>query len=171
MRKFVASCNLQLERGLIHCNIYETCTGYDVTLSGISSGVSHCIMRYYKDSNSWVSSLETFLIKSCVMTVIQAINDATCYKPLIEYTIFGGIWVACYSKGSELYAEFFNSDSKPMCRYSLSNQKLFLLSDDQFFAEFVANEVEEHYEMFLRKAKESTKLSCDSKDISIEYIR
>ena len=60
MRKFVASCNLQLERGLIHCNIYETCTGYDVTLSGISSGVSPCIVRYYKDSNSWVILIGDF---------------------------------------------------------------------------------------------------------------
>lgn len=171
MRKFVASCNLQLERGLIHCDIYKICSGYDVTMSGVLSGVSPSIMRYYKDSNSWVSSLETFLIKPCIMTVIQAINDATCYKPLIEYPIFGGIWVTCYSEGSELYAEFFNSDSKPVCRYSLSSKKLFLLSDDPFFAEFVANEIEEHYEMFWRKARESTKLSCDSKDISVEYIR
>ena len=167
MRKFVASCNLNLERGILPCDIFKTSTGYDVTLPGTSS----CIIRYHAEPNSWTTSLETFFIKPCIMTVIQAINDATCRKPLIEYPIFGGIWVTCYSEGSELYVEFFNSDSKPVCRYSLSSKKLFLLSDDQFFAEFVANEVEEHYEMFWRKAKEPTKLSCDSKDISVEYIR
>lgn len=163
MRKFVASCNLNLERGMLPCDIFKTSTGYDVTLPGTSS----CIIRYHAEPNSWTTSLETFFIKPCIMTVIQAINDATCRKPLIEYPIFGGIWVTCYSEGSELYAEFFNSDSKPVCRYSLTNQELAVLNGDSFFAEFVANEVEEHYELFLRRAKEVQKLSCDSRDIRI----
>lgn len=62
MRKFVASCNLQLERGLIHCDIYKICSGYDVTMSGVLSGVSPSIMRYYKDSNVGFPHWRLFLL-------------------------------------------------------------------------------------------------------------